>query len=709
MEIAMRVCPQCPATPRRPPRPFALLLACLLAAVAQAQGQPPPADTDDAGDPPDRVARLAYQAGGLDLLPAGAQTWSAADVNRPLTRGDRLASGPGARAELELDGAALRLAGDTDFGFLDLGDRLAQVELTRGSLNLAVRRLAGDERYEVDTPTVAVVVDRPGAYRIDVDGGGHGTRVAVFRGGATAYGDGDARQPLDEARSYRFGDAALRDVAVGELGGGDDFDAWCGDRDRRYAAPASGQYVSADVVGYQDLDDYGSWQDVDDYGPVWYPASVPAGWAPYRDGRWAWVAPWGWTWVDAAPWGFAPYHYGRWAYLHGAWGWMPGPHGARPVYAPALVAFVGAAWPGRGRAPVGWFPLGPGEVYSPWYRASRRYYVRVNLANLYARRDDRAELLGRIDRQYGYFRSGQAAPGLRYANRDAPRGLTAVAGETFAGARPVRGGLVNLDPRAVAVLPRGVAMRPDPASPAAAQAAALRASGFDRPVATRRAPPPAFASRSTVPARAGLAVAPRADMRVPGGRVTAMTAGAAAAPRTPAVYRPVVVPAGITPLPRPGLRPGELPSARFVRTRSAPGGGFDAATRPAFAHRPDDQPRPGVSFIANDAGNRQRATFRSGGPLPRVSRFEPAAGEASPQRSFRTGDPAPPQQPPRFQPMPRYGQAPRFAPPAPQPRFQLQDFRPERPQQAERPHAQEAAHAQHAPAPRQDSGGRDRH
>ncbi len=78
-----------------------------------------------------------------------------------------------------------------------------------------------------------------------------------------------------------------------------------------------------------------------EYGNVWMPTRVSSGWAPYRDGHWAWVDPWGWTWVDEAPWGFAVSHYGRWASIGGSWGWVPGPVAARAVYAPALVAFVG--------------------------------------------------------------------------------------------------------------------------------------------------------------------------------------------------------------------------------------------------------------------------------------------------------------------------------------------------------------------------------
>ena len=146
------------------------------------------------------------------------------------------------------------------------------------------------------------------------------------------------------------------------------------------------RYVSPDVVGYQDLDDYGVWYSDSNYGYIWVPR-VTRGWAPYQDGHWAWISPWGWTWVDEAPWGYAPFHYGRWVYARNRWGWVPGPIAVRPVYAPALVAFIGgprfsvSVALGGGGGHVGWFPLGPREVYVPAYRTSREYVNRVNVSN----------------------------------------------------------------------------------------------------------------------------------------------------------------------------------------------------------------------------------------------------------------------------------------------------------------------------------------
>ena len=130
----------------------------------------------------------------------------------------------------------------------------------------------------------------------------------------------------------------------------------------------------------------GTWRVDATYGNVWFPSRVGADWAPYRDGHWSWIDPWGWTWVDDAPWGFAVSHYGRWANLRGTWGWVPGPVRSRAYYAPALVAFVGGAnfqlsISSGNVGGVAWFPLAPREVYRPSYAVSRGYFENVNRSN----------------------------------------------------------------------------------------------------------------------------------------------------------------------------------------------------------------------------------------------------------------------------------------------------------------------------------------
>src|SRR5208283_4445506 len=95
--------------------------------------------------------------------------------------------------------------------------------------------------------------------------------------------------------------------------------AWCASRDAREEQLASVRYVPREMIGVEDLDANGSWIVTTGHGPVWAPQRVAPGWAPYKFGRWAWVAPWGWTWIDDAPWGFAPFHYGRWAFVDARW------------------------------------------------------------------------------------------------------------------------------------------------------------------------------------------------------------------------------------------------------------------------------------------------------------------------------------------------------------------------------------------------------
>ena len=608
---------------------------------------------DTGGDPPDRVARLSYLQGDVGLLPSGAQDWGEAGINRPLTQGDRLSSAAGARAELEFGGAALRLDGQTDVGVLQLDDRIAQLELTQGTLALTVRRLDEGQSYEIDTPTVALVVDRPGSFRVDVEPDGRGTRVTAFDGGATVYGQNDAQRPVIAGRSYRFADSSLSDVALEDIAGGDGFDAWSSARDRRYADSGTRRYVSEDVIGYQDLDSYGQWRSDPDYGTVWYPANVDADWAPYRDGHWAWVAPWGWTWVDDAPWGFAPYHYGRWAWRNG-WCWVPGPIGWRPVYAPALVAFVGGRnWSvSIGSAPVGWFPLGPGDIYDPWYRSSRRYYTRVNITNIYVRNANRTVITHRIDHRYRDWNRGIAPP-VRAMARDGrgPRGFTAMPARNFADADRVQRHRLQVDPRQLAgaaVLTRAAAPRPTPRSFAPQrppQARPLPAQGFRREVVARHVPrmdgatgdrmvrtrPPAMDNvralqphGATLPSVAPILPADRArPPQATGGEPPRLTGRdlrhADAAPARPTREEP--------------LRPGELRSARFARPDAYPPRGQEP--------RSPGQ-RPGsVSFISSGASDRARAAP----PLPQVPRFERAEAQGAPSHRMEN-------ETPRFQQMP---------------------------------------------------------
>jgi len=273
-------------------------------------------------DPPGRVARLQYIAGSVSIQPRGTEDWVAGSVNRPLTTSDNIWADKDSRAELNVGTGVLRVNGETSLSLTNISDNTVQVQLHQGTLNLRVRKLYRGEIYEVDTPNIAFTVQKSGEYRFDVGSSGEVTLVTVRKGEGDATGDGPAVRVRSNERARFSGGTSLAHE-IYEAPGLDGFDDWCRVRDRREGGYYSARYVSPGVIGYEDLDEYGSWRVVPTYGAVWVPASIGPGWAPYRYGHWVWISPWGWTWVDDAAWGFAPFHYGRWVYA-GYWAWSPG-------------------------------------------------------------------------------------------------------------------------------------------------------------------------------------------------------------------------------------------------------------------------------------------------------------------------------------------------------------------------------------------------
>ena len=344
-------------------------------------------------DPPGRVARLNLHEGAVSFAPAGEDSWYDAQPNRPITTGDRLWTERNARAEVHIGSAALRMDGQTQVEFSELDDDTVRLTANQGNLQLRVRDDLSGQRVEVDTGNLAVVIDAPGEYRISADPASDTTWIAVASGRVTLHGENGESQSLGARQQLTVGGRNLAAVGGPPAASGS-FDAWVAERNRIEDQSVSARYVSREVVGYQQLDMYGDWQSDPTYGDVWFPRNVDAEWAPYRDGQWVNVAPWGLTWVDAAPWGFAPFHYGRWARVGPRWAWVPGRATTRPVYSPALVGFVGGGANatlqiGSGRNGVGWFPLAPGEPWRPGYRASQRYIDQVNRMPAYRQAERR--------------------------------------------------------------------------------------------------------------------------------------------------------------------------------------------------------------------------------------------------------------------------------------------------------------------------------
>ncbi len=448
-------------------------------------------------DPPARVARLGYMSGTVSFSPAGENDWVQAVVNRPLTTGDRLWTDADARAEIQVGGAMIRMNADTGVSVLNLDDQITQLQLMQGTLNVRVRRFASNQVFEVDTPNLAFTLRQPGEYRITVDPDGNATDIIVRKGQGEVYGEG-AAYVIDSRQPYRFSGTGLRDYQYVNAPRPDEFDRWASDRDRRYDNSVSARYVSQDVVGYQDLDANGTWRVDANYGNVWVPTRVAAGWAPYRDGHWAWVDPWGWTWVDDAPWGFAVSHYGRWTNLSGTWGWVPGPVRSQAYYAPALVAFVGGSnfqlsISSGNVGGVAWFPLGPREVYRPAYPVSRGYFERVNVSNTVVNTTV-------VNNYY----NNSSVTNVVYANRQVPGAVVAVPTTAFVQSQSVAKSRVRVSKQMVEQVPVAFVAPVVPTERsvrgAGAQGGKPPSRTFERSAVARTAPPPAavgFAAQQT--------------------------------------------------------------------------------------------------------------------------------------------------------------------------------------------------------------------
>jgi len=391
-------------------------------------------------DLPGRVGRVSDAAGALFLSPDDqAAQWTEIGVNYPITSGDNLWASDGGRAEIDYGGGQFRLAGATNIQVSRLDDRQLVLFVAQGRLIVRIRALDPGEAVRVDAPTAQVQLTRLGLYRIDVLPERQTTVVTIREGEALIALPSGVWQALAGQAVTITG----QDPAVAERHGAsgvDGYDTWSADRDRYYERSGASAYVSGQMVGTADLDQYGAWQTYPDYGAVWFPNAVAPDWAPYRDGYWTSVGAWGPTWVDAAPWGYAPFHYGRWAWIGGRWGWCPGSYVPRPVWAPALVAWHGGAgWAVSASfgAPVyGWVPLGWREPYLPsWRGCSTRCWTRYNQP--YA-----------VD-----VRERPPRPPASYVNMAVPGALTAVSGATLTGARPIAVNRLRLPPQAGGAAP----------------------------------------------------------------------------------------------------------------------------------------------------------------------------------------------------------------------------------------------------------------
>ena len=574
-------------------RGFLVVAALLVATPSYAQQEPLA-----------RVGRVSIVEGSLAFYGPGDSDWSAANVNFPAAENGWFATDPDSRAEIRIGAASISLDKNTEAGFTALNDKAMQIALSQGRMNLHLRRLANGETTEVDIVRGGVWLLQPGIYEVDAGGPDQPSRIAVFEGSARFVGGGvDTTVNAGDALVLNGTDTL---TATTEPAAPDDFSRWCRSHDYQEDRLAAPYHVSPAMTGFEELDAHGQWAEAADYGPVWYPSSVPDDWAPYREGHWAWVEPWGWNWVDDEPWGFAPFHYGRWARIDDRWGWVPGEFVPDPVYAPALVAFLAPSdygAPDVGPA-VGWFPLAPGEVYWPAYTRDRNYIRNVNITNV------NVTVINNMTRAAAAQPAGAPPPQVarqNFANRAA---ATVVPATVLAQGAKVAPAAVHVPPQALQQA--SVGMRPpatiaSPGATAAPPGVVARPGSFARPSAAQPprpgAPAPNAPAATAAAAPAGhpaarpnfshLAQAPQVT------RTAAQPAQATAAPPAPGAQPAAPPPqhpgeATATVPPAPGARPPGPPDFSHLApsrgTRPAPAGPGGAPTAGAPGNQPGIAP-----------------------------------------------------------------------------------------------------------------------
>jgi len=408
-------------------------------------------------EPSGRVGRLAFTQGTVSYHDSQRTDWEPATINQPMSTGDAIWTEPGAHSEVSIAGTRVRLDGATQLDMVALDDQRTRLQVDQGRVDIKTVDFDNRQPYEIVTPRGVASLQQQGDYYVEAGSTQDPTRLGV-RQGAAQFQAPDGRTLAVRAGEVAevSGDGSTMQLHTIKAPPPPMPQYWA-QRDRVVAYEQPPQYLSAGVTGYEDLNYYGTWNNDPEYGQVWSARNVPVGWSPYTTGRWVYQPVYGWTWVDEQPWGFAPYHYGRWAQRNNRWFWVPPERSQRAVYAPALVAFIGGTELGialgmQPRRPVGWFPLGPREIYVPPYYSNRDYYRRLNIA---ARIQDQI-----LEERWERAQRREAIAEQNWQNR---RFATVVPADAFARSQRVESVRLRVDATKLAAAPvAAVALPPSP-------------------------------------------------------------------------------------------------------------------------------------------------------------------------------------------------------------------------------------------------------
>lgn len=623
-------------------------------------------------DPPQGSARLAHLQGNVSIQPSGVDSWGQADNGMPVGSGDRVYTDQG-RGELQAGPVRAYFGASSDLTLVNLNYQGVELGLAQGSAEIFSDGFEPGQGFSIQTPNGAITISGRADFRVDVYPDQQSAVVTNSPnfGVVVLNGAGGYQFSLPPGQSVQLSGTNPVYTQPLEPAAPDDLAVWSLAFETHRERSVSARYVSAEMEGYDELDNSGDWQPESDYGPIWFP-HVEAGWAPYHNGHWVNRPFYGWTWVAEEPWGAAPFHYGRWVQMRGRWGWIPGAREQHPVWSPAQVVFAGGVQVGGVGVSV-WFPLGPGEAYKPWYPCSPQYIDRVNITNIHESR------VVHVQTTYVNIVNVTNVTNVTYVNRTV--GVTAMRQEDFAAGHSAQAAAVKVDPRQIEhVQPARPEARP-PAQPVIlhpiAKPAAVQAA---RPVLINHQGQQAAAVPNAKPVVVPVKAAPPAPKPIPGrapigtptigGKPVPAAAVSPAAPKAapqqhnPALDRPAPAtptPAAPKATPQPNnpslARPATPVPPAASAPKTAPQQHNPALDRPAPATptpaapkaAPQQQHNPAVDKPAPPAPPEKPAPKalppapKAAQPAPAV-KPQPAAPQAKPANPVEA-KPAPPAKP----------------------------------------------------------------
>src|ERR1700686_3856844 len=120
-------------------------------------------------DIPPGVARISLIQGDVSAQRGDTGEWAAAALNQPLVGGDRISTGDGSQAELQLDHSnILRLGNNAHAKIAPVQRAQIQVQIGQGLAYYTVFK-DSEAEVEIDTPNAAIrPTSKDGVYRMEV-------------------------------------------------------------------------------------------------------------------------------------------------------------------------------------------------------------------------------------------------------------------------------------------------------------------------------------------------------------------------------------------------------------------------------------------------------------------------------------------------------------------------------------------------------------